>query len=111
MIEVDCAECGHVWDVASRLAGKRILCPECDTQVTVPRAGASADSSAGGIEPHRGVLVLGLALFSLLIPVLAPLPFVMGIRDVVRMRRRVMAPDGGMSALGAIISGVISVAL
>lgn len=48
MIRVSCQTCGSQFDTDDRYAGQTAKCPNCDSQIVIPRAAASTNPSTGG---------------------------------------------------------------
>jgi hypothetical protein len=60
MITCSCPECGYRYKVADDLAGKSVLCPECQTRLTVKRSAPARprpeeeDQDDEGAQPRQG---------------------------------------------------------
>lgn len=134
-VQIVCPNCSGALRVPEDLFGKRVQCPTCEaifiaevgpqpeepTPAERPTAPHGDDAfvrrrgyrAAGGhyLMPHRGGLILGLGIASLLVcPLGLPLglcAYIMGTNDLNAMRLGTMDPAGQSNTQAGQICGII----
>lgn len=79
-----------------------------------PPAGGAGP--AGGVEPHRGPLLLGLSLGGLICGILAPVAFFLAKGDLKKIEAGAMDPEGKQMTtiaywVGLVLTGLIVLAI
>ncbi len=128
MIRFSCPRCQSVLKAHNHKAGSKVACPKCQQRLQIPtlprnktilaplvtqppRHQGRRDIAADGsdVEPHRGIMILVFGILSLFtIPfIFGPMAWIMGSRDLRKMRAGQMDLEGRAMTQAGRICGMI----